>query len=312
MSVENKYGISTANVLDTPTVDKALTWGISKHVEVAKASGIDGVELWPQGVKPLREIDNDTLSEEELSGILSAHQSPRDSLRSLRALKVALFLPHRDKSFDYLERIDAKAGGIPVVLYQETPVEVIRGSTIKNKQIQTDPAVCIAWDVNSASEYLDEVSRRGFTDESGNPGIVIDTHHIRHRDVETGQENPLADWKESIPILLPYTREIHLGVGRWDFGLVDHEKLEDELVDLLNDGENNTEVVQMLRLVAESGWNGLIIIEMRPSFVKKYIRSESNRKSKSFPEKYLGQMSEQDLIETYERIRSTLYNTSDK
>jgi len=125
---------------------------------------------------------------------------------------------------------------------------------------------------------------------------VIDTHHIRHRDVETGQDNPLAKWKESIPEFLPYTQEIHLGIGRWDFGLADHETLREEMVDLLNGGENNTEVVQMLRMIADSGWKGLLIIEMRPSFVKEY----------------LGSMSEKDLVETYERIRSTLYNIFDK
>jgi len=296
MSVENKYGIATANVLDTPTVGMALTWDIAKHIEIANASGLDGVELWPQRIRPLYEIATDSISKEELLGILSAHQSPRERIRSFRALKVAFFLPHRDKSFDYLEKIDTKTGGIPVVLYQETPEKVIRNSTIKNKQIQTDPSASIAWNANSASEYLDQASRRGFTDGSGNPGIVIDTHHIRHLDVRTGQENPLADWKESIPIFLPYTGEIHLGVGRWDFGSVDPKTLREEMIDLLNGGENNTEVVQMLRLIAESGWNGLLIIEMRPSFVKEY----------------LGSMSEKDLIETYERIRSTLYNIFDK
>jgi len=155
MSVENKYGIAIANVLDSPTVYKALTWDIAKHIEVANASGLDGIELWPQGIRPRNQIDANSLSEEELLGILSAHQSPRERIRSFRALKVAFFLPHRDRSFDYLEKIDAKTGGIPIVLYQETPEEVIRNSTIKNKQIQTDSAASIAWNASSASEYLD-------------------------------------------------------------------------------------------------------------------------------------------------------------
>lgn len=290
MSAENKFGAATANVLDSVTLRPALTWDTAKHVEVVRRAGLDGVELWPQRIRPFREIEHG-LDEDVVSGVISAHQSFRpDSIKTIRDAGTAVFLPGIQDSLRYLEMINSATGGIPVVFYKETPQEFLGNTAIPVKQIQTDPSACIDWGATNANEFLDEAAKRGFTDQSGNPAIVNDTHHIRH-DHDTGVVNPLADWQESLPVMMPYITEVHLGVGRIDYGTMESEVIREELLDLLNGGEKNTEVVRMLRYMAEAGWNGPVIIEMRPSAVKEVI----------------GSMSENDIVSTYTRLRETLF-----
>lgn len=292
MTTENRYGIASANILDEATLIPAITWNTQKQIEVAKQAGFDGIEYWPikrYGIKvPL--VNQDDIKS---GGILSAHQSFRpEKVRLTPAeLKVAAFLPGIDSSFEILKEVNSQAGGIPVVLYRETSKEALEASGISLRQTQTDSEACKQWGASNAPEFLDSAAQNGFTDEHDDPAIVIDTHHVRHPS-QDGQVNPLANWRESIPVLLPYTKEIHLGVGRIDFGRMDKEKIKGELIDLLNGGTGNTEVVQMLRMIADTGWSGLIVVEMRPSAVKEY----------------LGSMTERDLVNTYERIRVTLHH----
>ena len=95
---------------------------------------------------------------------------------------------------------------------------------------------------------------------------------------------------------MPFTREIHLGVGRADYGDMDPDIVLSEVSDLLKGGKNNTEVVQMLRFIADSGWKGLVVVELRPSVIKQVI----------------GGMSENDLQNAYQRIRETLFQIFDR
>ena len=287
--LENRYGISMANVLDSSTLRQAASWDLDTNVRVAKDTGFHGIEFWPvkrNGMLP----DIDFF---QATYILSAHQSPRSDIpRRLDDLKLVPFLPGLNGSLEILDEVDGICGGIPVVFYKETPEEFLKKSFIPIKQIQTDPDTCLEWNAKNAHDFLTNACERGFTNTHGNPATVIDTHHIRHASHNTSEENPLADWKTSIPVLLPFTHEIHLGVGRTDYGKRDKNKIKEELIDLLNGGHMNTEIVEMLRFVAQKGWKGLIIVEMRPSAVKEY----------------LGSMSTADILDTYERIRITLHN----
>lgn len=68
----------------------------------------------------------------------------------------------------------------------------------------------------------------------------------------------------------------------------------EEFDDLLNGGSKNTEIIQMLRYIADSGWTGLVVVEMRPGALQ-----EKNK---------FGQISQQALLDAYGRIRQTLHN----
>jgi hypothetical protein len=65
---------------------------------------------------------------------------------------------------------------------------------------------------------------------------------------------------------------------------------------LLDLGKRNTEVVKMLKLIAETTWRGLVVVEMRPSVVKAVT----------------GAMSTEVLKERLASIRETLYAVFDK
>jgi len=291
---ENVYSLSTASILDRATFKAALLWEVQDHVGIAQRSGYKGVELWPQGIRPLQQIRAGSLSDTEKAGVLSAHQCPRAAIpRSFQEVQKAVFLPETKASLADLDRIHTVVGDIPVVLFKETPPEYFQNSPFTKRGIQPDSEVCTAWGVSTAQEFVDIALKKGLTE------IVIDTHHIRRPNIKTGKENPLANWQGSIPILLPHTKEIHIGIGRLDYGKMDPEQLKEEAMDLLTGGRKNTEVMQMLRLIADKGWNGMIVIEMRPSVYKDVM----NRR-------FL--LSGNDLVDIYERVRNTLYHTLDK
>lgn len=293
---ENTYSIATANILDPSTIGQALTWDIQKHVDMAEASGWNGrIELWPQGMIPLIQISQG-IPTELRSKITSAHQSFREGRIGIHNVKEALFLPESVSSVGQLEAIDSQVGGIPVVLYRNVSRERLDASPLRVKQTQTDAQACTQWNVSSPQEFLDAVEANGFTDEHGNPAVVWDTHHVRHADTKSNRANPLAQWRKSLPVLLPFTREIHLGVGREDSGDMDKAQIRSEAEDLLNKGQKNTEVVEMLRSIADRGWHGLVVLEMRPSVIKSIV----------------GSMSTDVLKSTYASIKETLYHVFDK
>jgi hypothetical protein len=85
-------------------------------------------------------------------------------------------------------------------------------------------------------------------------------------------------------------------LGRTDYGNVPHEQIQEELVDLLNGGTKNTEVIQILRMISDSGWKGLVVVEMRPGEIEKLLGKRSFQ-----------QLSQQACqCETDEKIRCTI------
>ncbi len=297
-SQENIYSVATAShiAIETP---QAVAWPVSEHLRVATSAGLNGVELWPQRFGPAFELRFNLLSDREKAGVTSVHQSFRGPVKSgLASLGLSPFLPEINDSLKGLEAIYEQVGDVPAVLYKEAVhANYVSGSSYSLKQIQTDPETAYAWGIQpskdsaeAAGQYINSAFLRQFN------GIVIDTTHIR-RPSKSGQENPLSDWEKSIPVLLPYVKEIHVGAGRTDFQT--EEESSAEILDLLNGGANDTEVVRMLRFIADKGWKGLIVLEFRPSSIKE----EYGRKLF---------VSSQDLISAYGRIRETLYSIFDK
>lgn len=299
-AAENVYGLSTANVLDEATILAAFTWGIQDHVDMATKSGYNGVELWPQRFRPLLQIRVGKLSSSERKGIISAHQSARDAIpHSRQELQKTIFLPETVASTRDLEVLFDRIGDIPVVLFKENPTEYMDHfdrldiPSFTQRGIQTDPETATLWNSRTEEEYLAHAFRYGFNE------IIIDTHHIRRSDKHTGEPNPLRNWQTTIPVLLPYTHEIHVSVGRSNFGDLDPKVIKQEADDMLSGGHNNTELIKMLRLIADQGWKGRVVLEMRPSIYRETIGN------KRF-------LTEKDLVSIYQAVRKTLYEIFDE
>lgn len=295
---ENIYSLATANILDQSTLKPALTWRIKEHVEFSESSGFSGVEVWPQG--PIRmQIDMNRISEKEKKGITSVHQAAsfgfRKAFPSKRELQKAVFLPETNASLYHLEKLNkVLKREIPAVLFSGLPKGYMEISSYKERGIQTSPELCSEIGAQNASEFLEAVMEMGYTN------VVIDTHHIRHPNVYTGEENPLRNWQESFQVLLPKVNEIHVGLGRADFGKLDPKIVKEELFDFLEGGSRNTEVIRMLRSVSETGWRGLVVLELRPSAIKDALGQ------KGF------QLSRDNYKTSVERMRNTLYSIFDR
>lgn len=295
--LENSYALSTASILDQATISQAFAWGISDHIEVANSTGYNGVELWPQRMRG-RTIRADLLSDRNKKRITSVHQSvgrPILQANSLREIQTAVFLPTTIDSLPQLEQIRRHVGDLPVVL-KYMPKTKVENVSYSQKGIQTEPELCLTMNVTNAEDYVAGIKEMGYSH------IVVDTHHIRRPHSVTNQPNPLANWKETLPGLLLYTNEIHIGVGRTDYGNLPKQQILDETQDLLNGGEKNTELMQMLRFVADSGWRGLVVVELRPSAI---LNLQGRRR-------LTRQLPQQELVAAYENIRETLFQTFDK
>ena len=128
------------------------------------------------------------------------------------------------------------------------------------KLIQPAPELLGAWGVETLGEFVTEAKKRGYE-------FCLDLFHIR-RQVSQGFQTQFGPWQEVIPILLTNTREIHLGIGRSDFhGTFDSMQ---ELRDIYS-GERKTEIISMLELIRDSGWNGAIVTEIPATSVKSLI-----------------------------------------
>lgn len=299
---QNEYSIATASQLD-PATAYSVAWPISEHVDVSSRAGFEGnIELWPQRFGPSIELKFEMLTSNTKKKIKSVHQSPVGLSRGkplASQLQAAVLLPRLNTSLKSLENIRDQVGDVPAVLFRETPLSYMRESSFSYKQIQTDPETAAAWSISSGLDsataariYVEKAKLNLFD------GIVIDTHHIRRRNSKTLERNPLSDWEKSIPELLPYCKEVHVGVGRADYPDM-AEKANLELRDLLNGGRNSSEIVRMLRFIADSGWAGIVVVELRPSAIKK------DYKKKIF-------LSPNDLVDSYQRIRITLDNIFDR
>ena len=300
MSAENTYSISTASILDKSMARQALTWSIGDHALNAQAAGYHGVELWPQGIVPRVQIATGRLSQAEKDGITSAHQSVVDLNKSLResiferAVK-SLILPGSIKSLDHLERIrELVDRDIPVVLFKNVPSGYFERTKFNKTGIQTVPELCEELGAENAEEFVEAVQAMGFKK------VVIDTYHLRRPNIKTGIPNPLADWQKSLPVLLPHTQEVHVGIGRSDYGEVPEKVVAEELWDFMHKGVYNTEIIQILRSISNSGWRGLVVLELRPHMIKQVLEQKGM------------QLSDKNLKIALEGIRETLYQIFDK
>ena len=295
---KNTYLISTASMLDKATLPQALRWRIEDHARLARDTGFDGIELWPQKFHPLRQIKQDNISSDERASIHSLHQSVRQSawrIRSLREAKrevqKAFFLPEINNSLQYMDKLFEVIGNVPAVFVKETPEKYFVNTLFTERLIQPGAEAAQLWTASKPGQFVTAARNRGFTH------IALDTHHLRGRHSKTGEENPFQRWRDTVPAFLPDTKELHIGIGRSDDkttdGLTAHMEAKEMLYGSFASRYQQTDLARMLQLIHTSGWRGRVVIEMRPAVYKKIIGQK-------------GFMTLSDLHQVYEKIRGTL------
>lgn len=271
-----RRAIASANHL-SEVFPQGLLWPIEKHVAVAQEAGMDGVEVWSATV-PMLQIRMGLVSEKGKQGTTSVHESPRtkqlSQMRRIGDLR-DLAIPPLESSARDLAKYGKMLGGVEAVLYRETPANLRESKYFTAKRIQFDPELCTGLGITPSMqpqqaaeamvEVLTAIGYRG----------CLDLNHIR-RPNHNGEPNPLREWRQTIPVFLQanFIDEIHASVGRTDWPHSTAQASVNE-VTALESGEDtdDTEVIAMLRLVADMGWhrsaqNGLVVVETLPSAIK--------------------------------------------
>lgn len=267
-------------------VDSSTPWALPAPIElysaVAKNSGYSGIEYFPFRI-PHIQVRTGMLTRGALNSINSAHQSFRTekTLTEVRrhpnprlAAQAFVTMPEKFVSLQDLEKLQRTfKGEFPVVVYppnewmNETRSAIF--DRLENKLIQPAPELLGAWGINSVEEFMAESKKRGYE-------LCLDLYHIRRR-VTQGFQTQFGQWQDVLPVLLPQTREIHLGVGRADFQSSFDSML--ELRDIYV-GDRMTDIIPMLEMVRDSGWIGPIVTEI-PAIAAKNLVSDSKITSPS-------------------------------
>ncbi len=269
---EIEVNFSMQNMVDTSTL-WALLAPMEFYSAVAKKAGYSGIEYFPFRI-PHTQVRIGLLTKDALNSVRSAHQSFRTerNLREVRrhpnpklAAQAFITLPEKFASLKDLEKLQEALGkDLPVVVYPpnewmgETKPEAF--DRLGNKLIQPAPELMGAWGAETVDEFVNEARRRDYE-------FCLDLFHIR-RQVSQGFQTQFGPWQEVVPALLPSTRAIHLGVGRSDFhGPFDSMQ---ELKDIYS-GERETDIVPLLELIRDAGWNGPIVTEIPAASIKSLV-----------------------------------------
>lgn len=254
---------SSVNWLDRHLSD-SLALPIAPIIASVKRAGYDGLEWHPNRTVAGLQMVCGLLSPDEKKMITSGHQTWRSEMTlgevwhhpyPALALISYILLPERIASLDHLENIQGVVGKqLPMVLYP-THAEKEESGTGRNfgeKLFQPNADVMKRWGVQTLQELIDAAFSRGYT------GLCLDLFHMR-----LDSSSLLANWKESFKILLPYTKEVHLGLGRTDFERYGNFPVNsmEELHDMVF-GREKTEIKPMIRTLKDLGWNGPMVTEI--------------------------------------------------
>ncbi len=260
---QNEYGMSVMNFFDKSTIYTAL---LPAHaiVDIATESGYKDLEWHPLRFTVAGEQlrHNLGVSQYVKDGIGSLHQSWRiqKTLAQVAkhpypAIAAASFvlLPETDASLTDLQKLQRVLGKqLPVVLYprQERP-GISHQWGFAAMTYQPLPEVLEFFGVQNVEEMIKKGKELGYT------GVTIDLTHIR----ESEDGKSLGHWKDVLPLLLPDAVEVHVSAGRVERKtLVTFDPME-ELRDLYK-GHGQSELIEMLRYIRQSGWQGRFVTEI--------------------------------------------------
>lgn len=279
-SIKPEVNVSAMSLFDKSTLYTAFL-PMGSLVNIAKESGYGGFEWHPlRGTVSGLQVNSGLIGKDSKDAIVSLHQSWRSEKSLAEALKhpnrslatiAYVILPERIASLNDLEHLQKVLGKkLPVVLYPSLPDE--ESGTERDfgeKIFQPYADIMARWGVKTVDELISEAYKRGYT------GFAIDLFHMRRPNIDGVGLNP---WQETLPQLLPHTKEVHISAGRTDLhyvkGMPDTES---ELKGLL-DSKGDTELLQMLRAIRESGWKGRVVTEI-PAIALHQLRREAGQSS---------------------------------
>ncbi len=300
---ELKLGLSMQEMVD-PSTFYAVFMPVEWYTFLAQRVGLKGIEFFPTRVSHYQ-AKNGLISPLVKDNILSAHQSFRGE-RNLtdvfknktwrkRAIATTAFLalPHKDSSMETLQRLQKWVGrDIPIVAYPESgPGPAVlyteqdfsqRLASLKNRIFQPSAQHLKKWDISRPETIQD------FLEQGGWAGLCLDLFHIRERNKELNTPN----WRDYLPALLPFTKEIHVSAGRIDSPQDEIDTM-NELVDIYT-GAAKSDLAKMLEFIGLSGWQGVVVSEM-PAFA---VRSVAGVKAPI--------LAPRDLITAHRKIAETI------
>lgn len=230
--------------------------GLSLIAEWTSMAGFDGLELHPvqyamaggmKDVLPLTTSLHQGFRSE--NSLIEAWNHPVSRVQGIAAY---VLLPRDTDTLAMMSMIQAELPEpVPKVVFVEaTPAEWIRAQS-GPVLVQPEPKAIQALGVttNDPQELCEAAAERGL-------GICLDTFHARRG----GHSILTLPWQRSFEVYLPYTKEIHFSLGRYDMGNCGIETMQ-ELRDLL-EGTAKTDARRMLFWLRDHGWSGPIVLEI--------------------------------------------------
>lgn len=270
----SEINISLMTLLGQSTI-YTLFWPAERFAREVGAADYKGLEWHPirLGVAGIQTTHFPTfLDSATRDSIRSFHQSWRSERSILESWRhpnrgLALFsyvcLPYRPDSLSSLQKLQKAVGReLSVVLYEhKEDVAAAISHGFGERLIQPTAALLEKWGLaqwwaearsteEKVNKFIREANRREYT------GLCLDTLHYRRRHGELS----LPCWQEALSIMVEkdVIKEIHVGAGRTDIPSVDSSA---ELKDLLN-GTEKTELINMLKMFRELGWQGRVVTEI--------------------------------------------------
>lgn len=266
MSVENnipnvEVNCSVMNLFDLSVFYTTL-WPVEAFVDTVRESGYNGLEWHPLRAIAGLQMNQGLVSQHSKETVRSLHQSWRSETNLAQvwnnpnrfmAFASYLLLQERVASLTELEKLQKVVGrALPVTLYPSRQGEDSGTSRLFGEKLfQPTPEVMFNWRIRTAEALIAEACRRGYT------GFALDLYHMRGQEVDGVGLNP---WQETLPKLLPYTKEIHVSAGRVDVGS-HHIDTEDELQSLIKHGRDS-ELYRMMKVASNFDWTGQIVTEI--------------------------------------------------
>jgi len=264
----------------------AFRWGIEELNDRVADDGYGGIELhWSNVFKHCRELrDAEPADAQAMArGIVSAHEgwrgtadpmpadpaeTPVRALRDRGSLAVRLgsvvLFPTGPESLDRLETLEQKlelADRWHYVLFPDQQgdkaADQAKTRRFPNSSIQPTVDVGACWGTRSIDDFVEELRTRGYK-------ATLDSFHIsRAGKVVRGR----AHWHALADRLLQedIVPEVHVSVGRTDFGKVDPERYRSSMKELqalieCRDLEG-TPLGQLAELLRQCKWSGNVVIE---------------------------------------------------
>lgn len=264
------------------------------------AAGYDGLQ-WNMIRRTLAgfQLNHGFFGRKIAEGIVSLRQSTRgeqtwnETLHHespINAIQTRIFMDYRDDSIDRIRRLSRRfqkqtpAQPLkPVDLYPVDRPDQRSGTELANpRRLILTAEVLQDWNIQPIGEDFVDFANRLVAEAKarGYDALSLDFFHMR--DTPPEGPNHLQNWRQTLPALLATgaVEEIVVSLGRIDrMSRAGNIDTIGEARSLLGIDSQDTEIMHMLDVVRESGWQGDVLVQIPPSGLKRAIQGERRRKN---------------------------------